>query len=103
VGDRYLDSLDVQLLRELDGIEQRFARFAGQADDEIAVDGKAQFVAVLREAAGHIDGCALLDVAENLLVARFITDDEKTAACFLHRFQRFVIGGDARGARPREV
>src|SRR5580698_17690 len=60
-------------------------------------------MAVRGEAPGHIDGCALLDVAEDLLVARFIAYDQQAAASFLHRFERLVIGGDAGGTGPRKV
>ena len=38
VRDRNLDGLDVEALGEIDGVAKRVARFAGQADDEIAVD-----------------------------------------------------------------
>ena len=84
-------------------LRMRVARLARQADDEIAVDRQPQLVAILGEALRHVDGGALLDVLENLLVAGLIADDQQPAAGFLHRLQRFVIGGDARGAGPGEV
>ena len=51
----------------------------------------------------HVDGRALLDVLEDLLIARFVADDQQPAAGLLHRLQGVVIGGDARGAGPGEV
>src|SRR4051812_30429517 len=67
------------------------------------MDDQAELVAVLREAPGHVDGGALLDVLENLLVAGFVTDNQQAAARFFHRLQRVVISGDARRAGPREL
>ena len=51
----------------------------------------------------HVDGGALLDVLEDLLVARFVAHDQQAAAGFLHGLQGVVIGGDARGAGPGEI
>ena len=82
-------------------LRMRLARFAGQADDEIAVNHQAQLVAVLGEALRHVDGGALLDVLQDLLVARFVAHDQQPAAGVLHGLQRVVIGGDARGAATR--
>ncbi len=94
----------VQLLRELDAFPQSLARFQpGQAHDKVAVDHQAQLVAIFGEAHGHVDGCALLDVAENLLVARLVAHNQQATARIFHRLQRFVIGGDARRAAPGEV
>ena len=61
---------------------------------------KPELVAVLGELAGALDGGALLDVLQDLLIARLVADDEQAAAGFLHGLQRLVIGGDARGAGP---
>ena len=69
VRDRNLNGFVVQALGEIDGLAERLARFARQADDEIAVDHQAQLLAVRGEALRHIDGGALLDVLQNLLVA----------------------------------
>ena len=65
--------------------------FAGQAEDEVGVDDEAEIVAVLDEVAGALDGGALLDVLEDLRVARFEADDEQAAAGFLHGLQRVAI------------
>ena len=67
------------------------------------VDHQAELVAVLREPLRHVERGALLDVLQNLRVARLIADDQQPAAGFLHRLQRFVVGGDARRAGPGEV
>ncbi len=78
-------------------------RFARQTDDEVAVNDQAQLLAVRREAARHVDGRALLDVLQDLLIAGFVADDEQPAAGILHRLQGVVVGGDARRAAPGEV
>ena len=64
---------------------------------------QAELVAVLGESLRHVDRGALLDVLQDLRVARFVADDQQPAARFLHRLQRFVIGRDARRAGPGEV
>jgi hypothetical protein len=46
VGDGDLDGLAVELLGELDGVADRLAGLAGQAEDEVAVDDQAELVAV---------------------------------------------------------
>ena len=57
-------------------------------------------MAVFGKLAGALDGGALLDVLQNLRIARFIADDEQPASRFLHRLKRFIIGGHARCAGP---
>ena len=76
---------------------------AGQAEDEIAVNDQAELVAILGELAGALDGGALLDVLQNLRIAGFVADDQQAASGFLHRLQRFEVGGDARGAGPGQA
>ncbi len=73
---------------------------AGQAQDEVAVDHQAELVAIFGELAGAFNGCAFLDVLQNLLVAGFVAHDEQAASGFFHGLESFVIGGHARGARP---
>ena len=90
-------------LGEIDGAADALADLAGQPDDEIAVDQQAQLLAVRGEALRHVDGGALLDVLEDLRVARFVADDQQPAAGLLHGLQGVVIGGDARRAGPGEV
>ena len=43
------------------------------------------------------------DVLQDLRIAGFIAHNQKAAACFLHRLQRLVVGGNARRAGPRHV
>ena len=99
--DRHLDRLGVQPLGEVDGLADALARLARQPDDEVAVDHQAQLFAVLREAQRHVHGGALLDVLEDLRIARFVADDEQPASGILHRLQGVVIGGHARRAATR--
>ena len=51
--DRNLDGFDVQLLGEIDGLAQGLAGFAGQADDEVAVDqpGRASWQFAVKRSA----------------------------------------------------
>ena len=49
----------------------------GRPEDEGAVDGDAELVAVLGEAARHVDQHALLDVVQDLLVAGFVADQQQ--------------------------
>ena len=77
VGDRDLDGFDVELLGELDGVADGFLRLAGKAEDEVAVDGEAELVAVAGEVAGALDGGAFLDVLEDLRIAGLEADDEQ--------------------------
>ena len=100
VRHRNLDGFHVEFLGEVDGAANGLLGLAGQAEDEVAVDDQAELLAVLGELARALDGGALLDVLQNLRVARLVADDEQAAAGFLHGFQRLVVGGDARGARP---
>ena len=90
----------VELLGEVDGGANGFLGFAGKSEDEVAVDEQSELLAVLGELARAFDGCALLDVLQDLRVARLVAHDEQAASRFLHRLQRFVVGGDARGAGP---
>ena len=103
MGDGNLDGFDVQLFGEIDGPADGFAAFAGETKDKISVHHQAKLVAILGELAGTLDGGALLDILQNLLVAGFIAHDQQTATGFLHGFQSFVVGSDTRGAGPRQV
>ena len=103
VGDRYLDSLAVQRLGEVDGVADRLLGLARQAEDEVAVDGEAEVVAVLGKVARALDGGALLDVLQDLRIAGLEAHDQQPAAGFPHGLQRVVVGGDARGAAPGQA
>ena len=67
------------------------------------MDDQSQLVAILGELAGALDGGTLLDVLQNLLIARFVADDQQTASRFFHRLEGFEVGGHARGARPGQA
>ena len=92
---------------ELDRFLDRVLVFAGQAQDEGAVDFYAELVAVLGEAAGDVDQHALLDVVQDLLVAAFVADEEQAQAVVFQNLQRAAgdIGfgvagpGDAQACR----
>ena len=70
---------DVQLLGEVDGFANRLARLAGQPDDKVPMDQKTELSAVGGKALRHIDGRALFDVLQDLLIARFISDNQQSA------------------------
>src|SRR5271157_685045 len=103
MGDGDLDGFRVQPLGEIDGLADALARLARQPDNVVAMNQQAELLAVGREALGHLHGGALLDVLQDLRVARFVSHNQQPAAGFLHGSQGLVIGGHARGARPREV
>ena len=79
-----------------------FPAFPRQADDEVAVDGDADLLAVLREPAGHFSGGALLDVLQDLVVAGFEAHDKQARAAVGHGLQRFVVAVVPRRAGPAE-
>src|SRR5690349_4550805 len=69
VPQRDLDGLYIQFFRKIYALADGLSCFARQADDEVAVNGEAQLLAVSSEAASHVDGGALLDVFQDLLIA----------------------------------
>ena len=100
MGDRNLNGFVIELLGEVDGLADALVRFTGKADDKVSVNHEAQLTAVFREALGHLDGRALLDVLENLRIARFVADNQQPATRLLHRFERVVVRCYARRAGP---
>ena len=82
-------------LGEIDGIADRFLCLTRQAKDEVGVDGETKVVAVLGECTRALDGGALLDILQDLRIARFITDDQQAASGIFHRLQRLAVRGDA--------
>ena len=76
---RHLNCFGIEFLGEVDRLLDRFLAFPRQSDDEIAVDADAELLAVLDEGAGHLHRRALLDVLQDLIVARFETHDEQPA------------------------
>src|ERR1700736_2682675 len=69
MSDGDLDGLDIQLLGERDSVVDSLGRLPPQAHDEIAVDHKAKLMAIFGELACTLDGRALLDIFQNLLIA----------------------------------
>ncbi len=76
MGHGNLNGFAVEFFCVLDGLFDGLLGLAGQADDEIAVNVDANFLAVLNESAAHFDGGALLDVLQDLRVAGFETHDQ---------------------------
>src|SRR5882724_180607 len=103
VRQRDLNRFDVEFLGKLDGLLDGLAGLAWQADDEITMDRQTQLLSVAREVACALDGRALLDVLQDLGIARLIPDDQQTATCFLLCFERLVVRGHARGAAPGHI
>ena len=95
VRHRNLDGFDVEFLGEGNGVIDGLRRFAGQTHDEVAVNDESELVAVFGELARTLDGGALLDVLQNLLIARFVADDEQTTSRFLHGLQSFEVSSHA--------
>src|SRR5216684_4289082 len=102
VRQRNLDRLAIQLLRKIDGLLNRFPRFAWQADDEVAVHANANLAAVLHERARHLHRGALLDILQNLRIAGLEAHDKEPCARIRHAPQRFIITMHARRGRPAE-
>jgi len=98
MGHRNLDGFHIQLFREIDGTADAFARLARQSQNEVAMDGESELVAIFRELARALNCSALLDVLENLLIPGLVADNQQTAAGVPHSFQRLVIRGDPRRA-----
>src|SRR5262250_2861746 len=76
-GQRDLDGVGIDLAGEADGLLDGLARLPGQAEDEGPVDGDAESLAVAGEAPGHVEPDPLLDVVEDLLVARLVAHEEE--------------------------
>src|SRR5437763_13050243 len=95
VGNRNLDSLDIKFFGERNGVLNRLSSLARQSENKVAVNYEAELVSILGELPSTLDGCALLDVFQDLRIARFIADNQEAATCFLHGFEGFVISGYA--------
>ena len=92
---RDLNGFDIQFLRERHGVLDRLARLTWQAENEVAMNHQPQLMSVLGELACAFQGGALLDVFENLLIARFIPNDEQAASSFALRFQSLIVRSHA--------
>ena len=116
-GQRHLDGVRIDLGGEADGLLDGLAALAGQPEDEGAVDGDAELVAILGEAPRHVDAHALSDVVQDLLVAALVADQQQPQAVVAHHFERVArhvglgvarpgdaelaeLAGDRLGARP---
>src|ERR1700722_3570867 len=98
--DGNLNSFGIEFLGEIDGFLNGLASFAGQPDDEIAVNADTDLAAILHEGAGHFYGRALFDVFQNLRIAGFESDDEQSRASIRHGFQGVVITVHPGGGGP---
>ena len=103
VGQRNLDGLAVELFGEVDGALDGFLGFAGQADNEVAVNGNAHLLAVFRERASHFDRGAFLDVLQDLRITGLEADDEQARAAIGHGLQGFVVAVHPGVGRPAEL
>ena len=92
----------IDLLGEIQRLLDRLAGFAGEPQNEGAVDDDAELVAVFGEAAGKIHPHALLDVDQDLLIAGFVADQEQTQAIILHDFEGLARNIGLGVARPRD-
>ncbi len=71
-------------------LADRLPALTRQAQNERAVDGDAQFVAIAGELLGDFDAHTLLDVVQDLLVAGFITDQKQAQTAIAQLLQRFI-------------
>ena len=99
-GKRNLDGVRIDLGGEADGLFDGLLGLARQAHDEGAVDGDAEFVAVLGEAAGDVDPHALLDVVQDLLIAGLVADQKEPQAVVAQHLQRLARHIGLGVARP---
>ena len=76
---------------------------AGQPEDEGAVDGDAELVAVLGEAPRHVDAHALPDVVQDLLIAAFVADQQQPQAVVAHDLERLARHIGLGVARPGDA
>src|SRR5436190_21871722 len=76
VSDGHLDCLDVEFLCEIERALDCLLRFSRQADDEVPVNPDADLFAVFSKFPGLFDCSALLDVLQDLRIARFKSDDK---------------------------
>ena len=102
-GQRHLDGVRVDPWRPADRLGDRLAGLARQAEDEGAVDGDAELVAVLGELLGDLDAHALLDVVQDLLVAGLVADQQQAQAAFLEHLQRLARHVGLGVARPGDA
>src|SRR5215813_742603 len=78
----------IDFSRKSDGFLNGFPAFARQPEDEGAMDGDAEIVAVLGEPPRDIDQHSLFDVVQDLLIARFVADQEQSEPVVAQDLQR---------------
>src|SRR6266545_3823974 len=76
-GERHLDGVGVELAGEPDRLRDRLPRLAGQAEDEAAVDGDPEVMAVIGEPPHDVEADPLLDVVQDHLVSRLVAHQEE--------------------------
>src|SRR5579859_2981236 len=103
MSDTYLDSFNIKFLSKIYSSADRFATFTRQSKYEVAMHNEPELLGVFGELPCTLDGRALLDVLQDLRIARFIPHDQQSAAGFALRFQRFVVRSHARRATPGQV
>ena len=74
---RDLNRVRIDAIGEADRLLDGFEGFSRQSQDERAVDGNAQLVAILGESLGHVNSHAFLDVVKDLLVSRLVADQKQ--------------------------
>ena len=67
------------------------------------MDGDAQVVTILGEAARELDAHALLDVVQDLLVSRFVADEQEAQAVVAQDLERFARNVRLGVARPGDA
>src|SRR5579875_2751997 len=102
-GERDLDGMGIDLGRELYRLLDGFLGFAREAENEGAVDRHADLVAILGEALGHVDQHALLDVVQDLLIARLVPDEQQSQSVVLQDLQRLARHVRLRITRPHHA
>ena len=75
----------------------------GRPEDEGAVDGDPELVAILGEALGDVDQHALLDVVQDLLVAGLVADEQQAQAVVAHDLERLARHIGLGVARPGDA
>ena len=100
---RHLDRVRVDLLGVLDRLFDGFLRLARQPQDKRAVNLDVQLAAVFAEASCDIRTQALLDVQQDLVVARLVAHQQQPQAVFLHDLEGRIRHVRLRVAGPRHA
>src|SRR6185295_9723558 len=74
--ERNLYGVRIDLGGKSDRLLDRLPGFAGQAEDERPVHGDPEIATILAEPPRDVDQHSLLDVVQNLLIARLVTDQQ---------------------------